>query len=60
LTDDGPRECSLASVAELVTSIDVHPAHHNLKPTPYRWKAAEAAILEKIQRTRFAKAKSDS
>ena len=58
LTDDVVREGSFASVKELVTAINVHLAHHNLKPTPYRWKAAGAAILEKIQRARLAQAKA--
>lgn len=59
LTDDVVREGSFASVAELVSAINVHLAHHNLKPTPYRWKAEGAAILEKIQRARQAQAKAD-
>jgi transposase len=54
LTDDVVREGSFTSVAEFVTAINVHLAHHNLKPTPYRWKAKGAAILEKIQRARQA------
>lgn len=58
LTDDVVREGSFESVAELITAINVHLAHHNLKPTPYRWKAEGAAILEKIQRARAAQAKS--
>lgn len=49
---------SFASVKELVTAIKVHLAHHNLKSTPYRWKAEGAAILEKIQRARLAQAKA--
>ncbi len=56
LTDDVVREGSFGSVGELITAIDVHLAHHNLKPTPYRWKAEGAAILEKIQRARAAQA----
>jgi len=59
LTDDVVREGSFESVGELVTAINVHLAHHNLKPTPYRWKAEGAAILEKIQRARAAQAKSN-
>jgi len=58
ITDDVVRDGSFASVGELVTAINVHLAHHNLKPTPYRWKAEGAAILEKIQRARAAQAKS--
>ena len=58
LTDEVVREGSFTSVAELVTAINVHLAWHNLKPTPYRWKAEGAAILEKIQRARAAQAKS--
>lgn len=58
LTDDVIREGSFASVGELVTAINLHLAHHNLKPVPYRWKAEGAAILEKIQRARLAQAKS--
>ena len=57
LTDDVVRDGSFTSVSELVTAINVHLAHHNLKPTPYRWKAKGAAILEKIQRARQAQAK---
>ena len=57
LTDDVIREGSFASVGELVTAINVHLTHHNLKPTPYRWKAEGTAILEKIQRARLAQAK---
>jgi transposase len=56
LTDEVIREGSFASVGELVAAINVHLAHHNLKPTPYRWKAEGAAILEKIQRARLAQA----
>lgn len=56
LTDDVVRDGSFGSVAELVTAINVHLAHHNLKPKPYRWKAQGAAILEKIQRARQAQA----
>ena len=52
------REGSFASVNELVTAINVHLAHHNLKPKPYRWKAQGAAILEKIHRARLAQAKT--
>jgi transposase len=59
LTDDVVREGSFGSVAELVTAINVHLAHHNLKPTPYRWKAEGAAILEKIQRARAAQARNN-
>lgn len=58
LTDDVIREGSFASVRELVTAINVHLAHHNLKPVLYRWKAEGAAILEKIQRARLAQATS--
>ena len=58
LTDDVIRDGSFASVGELVTAINVHLAHHNLKPVPYRWRAQGAAILEKIQRARLAQAKS--
>ena len=58
LTDDVVREGSFASVNELVTAINVHLAHHNLKPTPYRWKAEGATILEKIHRARLAQAKA--
>ena len=57
ITDDVVREGSFASVGELVTAINVHLAHHNLKPTPYRWKAEGAVILEKIRRARAAQAK---
>jgi transposase len=59
LTDDVVREGSFASVGELVTAVNVHLAHHNLNPTPYRWKAEGAAILEKIQRARAARVKSN-
>jgi transposase len=58
LTDDVVREGSFTSVAELITAIEVHLAHHNLQPTPYRWKAQGAAILEKIAHAREAEAKS--
>jgi transposase len=54
LTDDVVREGSFASVSELITAINVHLAHHNLSPKPYRWKAGGAAILEKIHRARLA------
>lgn len=60
LTDDVVREGSFASVAELVTAINVHLAHHNLSPKPYRWKAQGAAILEKIQRARTAQVKCNA
>src|ERR1700733_9332414 len=56
LTDDVVREGSFASVAELITAINVHLAHHNLSPKPYRWKAEGAAILERIRRAREAQA----
>lgn len=58
LTDDVVREGSFASVAELITAINVHLAHHNLKPKPYRWRAEGAVILEKIQLARAAAAKT--
>jgi transposase len=57
LTDDVVREGSFGSVGELVTAINVHLAHHNLSPKPYRWKAEGAKILEKIRRAREAQAK---
>jgi transposase len=57
LTDEVVREGSFTSVADLVTAINVHLAYHNLRPTPYRWKAQGAAILEKIQRARAAQSK---
>lgn len=60
LTDEVVREGSFESVPELVTAINVHLANHNLNPTPYRWKAQGAAILEKIQRARAAQAKSNA
>jgi transposase len=56
LTDDVVREGSFASVGELITAINVHLAHHNLSPKPYRWKAEGAAILERIHRAREAQA----
>lgn len=52
LTDDVVREGSFASVQELVSDINVHLAHHNLNPKPYRWKAKGEDILRKIQRAR--------
>lgn len=58
LTDQVVREGSFASVAELVTAINVHLAYHNLKPTPFRWRADGAAILEKIHRARLAQAQA--
>jgi transposase len=57
LTDDVIREGSFASVGELITAINVHLAHHNLTPRPFRWKAEGAAILEKIRRARETQAK---
>lgn len=54
LTDDVVREGSFGSVPELVAAINVHLAHHNLKPRPYRWRAEGAAILEKIRRAKAA------
>jgi len=59
LTDDVVREGSFENVPELITAINVHLAHHNLNPTPYRWRAEGAAILEKIQRARAAQTKSN-
>jgi hypothetical protein len=59
LTDDVVREGSFASVGELVTAINVHLAHHNLSPTPYRWNADGAAILEKIHRARLAQSENN-
>jgi len=58
LTDNVVREGSFGSLQELITAINVHLAHHNLKPTPYRWKADGFAILAKIQRARAAQAAS--
>lgn len=58
LTDDVIRDGSFASVTELITAINVHLAHHNLKPTPYRWRADGAAILSKIHRARAATAQT--
>jgi transposase len=58
LTDDVVREGSFSSVPELVSAINIHLAHHNLKPRPYRWKAAGTAILEKIRRAKAAQAKA--
>ena len=57
VTDAVVHEGSFTSVADLVTAINVHLAYHNLRPTPYRWKAQGAAILEKIQRARAAQNK---
>jgi transposase len=59
LTDDVVREGSFESVRELITAINVHLANHNLNPTPYRWKAEGAAILEKIRRARAVQIKSN-
>lgn len=58
LTDDVIREGSFESVSDLVSKINVHLTHHNLKPTPYRWRADGAAILERIRRARAAQANS--
>lgn len=58
LTDEVIREGSFGHVDELVRAINVHLAHHNLKPVPYRWRAEGAAILEKIQRARAAAEKT--
>jgi hypothetical protein len=58
LTDDVVRENNSDSVAELIMAINVHDAHHNLCPKPYRWEAQAAAIQPKIQRTRAAQAKT--
>ena len=58
LTDDVVREGSFASVSELITAINIHLAHHNLSPKPFRWKAEGATILEKIRRAREAQAKT--
>jgi hypothetical protein len=55
--DDVVRQGSFASVGELITAINVHLIHRNLSPTPYRWKAKGAAILERIHRARQAQAK---
>jgi transposase len=57
LTDNVVREGSFQSVGELVTAINVHLAYHNLKPTPYRWRAEGATILEKIRRARAKQGK---
>jgi transposase len=54
LTDDVIREGSFTSVAELVEAINIHLFHHNLRPTPFRWKADGQAILAKIHRARSA------
>lgn len=58
LTDDVVRDGSFTSVKQLVDAINVHLAYHNLKPTPYRWKADGATILAKIQKARAAQAKT--
>ena len=54
ITDQVIRDGSFGHVDELVRAINVHLAHHNLKPVPYRWRAEGAAILEKIRRARAA------
>jgi hypothetical protein len=58
LTDDVVRESGFAGVTELVTASNVFLAHHNLKPTPCRWKPEGAVVLKKIQRARMAQAKA--
>ena len=52
LTDEVVREGSFASVGELVEAINIHLFHHNLRPTPFRWKAEGQVILAKIHRAR--------
>ncbi len=58
LTDNVVWEGSFTCVGELVRAINIHLAHHNLKPIPYRWKTEGVAILAKIQRAREAQAKA--
>jgi transposase len=58
ITDEVIREGSFASVAELVEAINVHLFHHNLKPTPIRWRAKGEEILEKIRRAKAAQPKA--
>jgi transposase len=57
ITDNVIREGSFSSVAQLVEKINIHLAHHNLSPKPFRWNADGAEILQKIQRAREAMAK---
>lgn len=40
------------------SGVTMHLAHPNLEPTPYRWKAPGAAILEKLHRARVTQAKA--
>ncbi len=56
ITDNVIREGSFSSVGQLVEKINIHLAHHNLSPKPFRWNADGAEILQKIQRARAAMA----
>lgn len=54
LTVDCIRHGSLASVKELIDSIDGYLAQRDLEPKRYVWKAEGRAILEKIKRAKAA------
>ena len=54
LTGDVIRAGSFASVNELVRDIKAYLAERNANPKPYKWKAAGAEILSKINRARVA------
>ena len=54
------RAGSFASVNELVRDIKAYLAERNASPKPYKWKAAGAEILSKINRARVALAKAEA
>ena len=60
LTGDVIRAGSFASVNELVRDIKAYLAERNANPKPYKWKAAGAEILSKINRARVALAKAEA
>ena len=60
LTGDVIRAGSFTSVNELVRDIKAYLAERNANPKPYRWKAAGAEILSKINRARVALEKAEA
>jgi hypothetical protein len=60
LTGDVIRAGSFTSVNELVRDIKTYLAERKANPKPYRWKAAGAEILSKINRACAALDKAEA
>ena len=50
ITVNRRRRGVFTNVAEWVTAIDEHVAHHNTKPEPFIWSKSAADILQKVIR----------